>query len=530
MCDRLRRTLGLWLTVCFLLACFAFPPKRAAAQQGERVNRALLVGVDDFVSRPSTYPSSTNNVFAMQEALQAGNEPFETIMIPEAHVTDASGLADLISQIFCCADADDVSYLYISTHGEYNPDQGVEAALLLSDGVTEGRITPAELQAAFDSVAGTKVIILDACYSGAFIGKGMRTQPEHLYFQGDDFKVLTSSGAMEESWYWNASADSDTTNTSESYQQGAFYFTQALSQSLSPRCGFSADANRDGSVTLHELYDALLENHAASTPQVYPQEDDFVVFTYDPQEAKLDVSERSPIGDVTFSDTTLSEADRSLTIEYIATRPVRVAYQIISRRDGKWRFDEGQLLYDDVEQFTAFGDEQGAVTAGRKVRTLSLNLQDGQTSGYMLVQVVSIDNGKLTVHAGRVIAIPPAQGELELAVETAARYEPGGASELAIFIRHAFPCQLSVSIVNQEGDTVYRLCHRKSTRPLQITPEGSTFYWNGRDRDGNLVSAGDYCVRVTGYMGEQTETVTSGTIKLCSQKRGCRLKPSPMNE
>ena len=527
MCDRLRRTLGLWLTVSLLSACFAFPPQQAAAQQGARVNRALLIGVDDFVSRPSTFPSSTNNVFAMQEALQAGNVPFETIMIPETHVTDAPSLAELINQTFCCADADDVSYLYISTHGEYDPDHGVEASLLLSDGVTEGRISPAELQAAFDGVAGTKVIILDACYSGAFIGKGMRTQPEHLYFQGDDFKVLTSSGAMEESWYWNAASDSDAAaDPSASYQQGAYYFTQALSQSLSPRCGFFADANRDGSVTLSELYDALLENHAASTPQVYPQDDDFVVFTYDTREAKLDASERSPIGDVTFSDTTLSEADRRLTIEYIAARPVRVAYQIVSRRDGKWRFDEGQLLYDDVEQYTAFGDEQGAVTAGRKVRTLSLNLQDGQTSGYMLVQVVSIDNGKLTVHAGRVIAIPPAQGELELAVETATQFELGGSRELAIFIRHAFPCQLSVSIVNQAGDTVYRLCHRQSTRPLQITPEGSTFYWNGRDREGNLVNAGQYCVRVTGYIGAQTETVTSDAISFCPRKQGCRLHPS----
>jgi len=518
MGDRLRRMLGLWLTICCLSVGFAFPQAAMASAATTRVNRALLIGVDDFVSRPSTYPSSTNNVFAMQEALQASNVPFETIMIPEAHVTDAQALAGLIAETFAGADADDVSYLYISTHGEYDPDHGVEAALLLSDGATEGSVTPAQLQAAFDGIAGTKVIVLDACYSGAFIGKGMRTQPEQLYFQGDDFKVLTSSGAMEESWYWNAAATetsaSGDLSANEEYQQGAFYFTQALSQSLSPRCGFSADANRDGRVTLSELYHALLENHGASTPQVYPQEDDFVVFTYDPADAKLDATERSPIGDVTFSGTTLSEADQSLTLEYIAVRPVRVAYQIVSRRDCKWRFDEAQLIYDDVEQYTAFGDEQGAVTPGRKVRTLSLNLQDGQNSGYMLVQLVSIDNGRLTVHAGRVIAIPPAQGELALAVETPAEYRIGGSRELAIFVSHAYPCQLSVTIVNQAGETVNRLCHRQSTRPLHITPAGSTFYWDGRDRDGNPVAEGTYTVRVTGYMGSQTETAESGVITL----------------
>ena len=73
---------------------------------------------------------------------------------------------------------------------------------------------------------------------------------------------------------------------------------------------------------------------------------------------------------------------------------------------------------------------------------------------------------------------------------------------------------------------MYRLCHRQSTRPLQITPEGSTFYWNGRDRDGNLVNADQYCVRVTGYMGEQTETVTSDAITLSPLKQGCRLHPT----
>ena len=204
---------------------------------------------------------------------------------------------------------------------------------------------------------------------------------------------------MEESWYWNASADGDAVENST---QGAFYFTQMLTQSLSPRSGSPADANRDGQITLKELYTSLLRNHATSTPQVYPQEDDFVVFTYHPSdETTLDPSIRSPIGDVTFSKSTLSQSDNQLTLEFVANRPVRVAYQIVYRRDDEWRFDEAQLLYDDVERYTAYGDEQGAITPGRKVRTLTLNLQNAGTSGYVLVQVVSIDNGELTVHGNK---------------------------------------------------------------------------------------------------------------------------------
>ena len=512
MIGRSRRLTGFGLTLCCFVTLIVLRTMARAEGDSERVNRALLIGMDDFVSCASTYPASTNNVFAMQEVLQLSSTPFETIMIPDAPILSAQALKALIRETFGNADADDVSYLYLSTHGVYNASTG-EAALLLSDGNTEFRLTPPALEAAFQGIEGTKVLVLDACYSGAFIGKGMRVQPAELCFLGDTFKVLASSGAMEESWYWNTDGSSEL-SAAAGYQQGAFYFTQALSQCLSPRYGYPADINRDGNVTLRELYHVLLENHAASTPQVYPQEDDFIVFSYDPASLATDADDQSPIVDVTFSSSTLSAADPLLMLEYIAQRPVRVAYQIVNRREGRWRFDEARLLYDDGEQFTAYGDERGAVSPGRKVRTLSLNLQSVETGGYVLVQLVSIENGKLTVHAGRVIAVPPTAGELALGVETAGSYFTDDPRELAIFVRHAFPCQLSVAVLNAEGSVVRRLCHRQSTRPLNITPEGSTFYWDGRDKAGQKVAPGSYRISVTGYMGERAFSAESNPVTL----------------
>ncbi len=510
---RCRRGLAWGLAFCVALATLAaLSPAAAAETEGTRKNRALLIGVDDFVSFPSTYPSSTNNVFAMQEALQQSSEPFETIMIPDTPITCATELAALIQATFGNATESDVSYLYISTHGEYDPDNGVEASLLFSDGAAEAYITPAQLQAALDPIAGTKVVLLDACYSGAFIGKGMRTQPETLYFQNPSYKVLASSGAREESWYWSANPTGDGAAT---LVQGAFYFTQMLSQSLNPRYGAQADANRDGDVTLSELYHSLTQNHAASTPQVYPQEDNFVVFSYDlAGMATLDISERSPITDITFSSSAMSREDNHLTLEYTALRPVRVAYQVVYRQDGEWLFNQAQLLYDDVEQYTAYGDEEGAVSPGRKVRTLSLQLPNGDASGYVLVQIVSLEDGKLTVHAGSVIAIIPSEGDLALSVDTAATFIPNGNTELAICVSHAFPCRLSVSILNDVGATVRRLCYRQSTRPLKLLPRGSTFYWNGLDNSGNPAPAGVYTIRVTGYLGQQETTVNSAPVTL----------------
>ena len=150
--------------------------------------------------------------------------------------------------------------------------------------------------------------------------------------------------------------------------------------------------------------------------------------------------------DVTFSGTTLSRTSRQITIEFIAMRPVRVAYQVVYQRDGKWEFDHAQLIYDEAERFTAYGDQPGAISAGRKVRTLTLGELDEGVYGYAMVQLVTIDQGKLTVHAGRVISIPPDAADMTLTASVADTFSPAGGRELSIFIGHEYPCALSVSI------------------------------------------------------------------------------------
>ena len=486
-----------FLCALFALLITALTLCPAQAEPEWQQMRALLIGVDHFVSRPSAYPSSTNNVRAMQQFLQASRDPLESIVVPDGAVTDADRLKELVQNSFGDADEDDISCLYLSTHGVY--EEGQEPVLLLSDGVTENGLTPAQLEDAFEGIRGTKLIILDACNSGAFIGKGMSHPPENLHFLGDEFKVLTSSGALEESWYWSSA---------EGGAQGGFYFTQALVQGLSAATGYPADPNRDGLVTLSELYGYLLNNHAASTPQVYPQQDDSVIFHYDLDAAAED-QERSPIMDVTFSGTTLDLDTRQISIEFIATRPVRVAYQIVYQRDGKWEFDNAQLIYDGAERFTAFGDEPGAISAGRKVRSVNLGRLKDNESGYVLVQLVSIDKGVLTVHAGRVICVPPAQGDMQLMAHVQPEFQLGGGCELPIFIGHDYPCSLSVAIVDENDKVVYRLCHRQASRPLQIMPAGSVFYWNGLLKDGTPAEPGTYRIRAQAHMNDTTVTVLS---------------------
>ena len=503
----LRRGLA-FLLAFFCLAALRPLPTARGEEDSVRRERALLIGVDEFVSQPSAYPSSTNNVYAMQEMFQAAAEPLEKILVPDAPVTSVQQLTELIQRVFGGAEAGDVSYLYISTHGLYDPENGVEPALLLSDGQTENHLTPEELEAAFDGISGTKVLILDACNSGAFIGKGMTEWDEPPCFLGDDFKVITSSGAREESWYWSAGEDAK-----QEERQGAFYFTQALCDALSAACGYPADQNHDGSITLKELYDYLLLNHAASTPQVYPQnDDDFVIFRYDPSEPLPTGLERSPIMDVTFSDLVLDQDSREITIEYIAMRPVRVAYQLVYRREGRWEFENAQLIYDDSERFSAFGDQEGAVSAGWKQRTLRLDELADDAYGYALVQLVSIDRGKLRVHAGRVLCVLPEEEPPAPTVEISGSFAPETGRELAAFVGHTSPCTLSVAILDEEGQVVERLCHRRSTRPMGLA--GTTLYWDGKQRDGSPAPAGTYRVRTQIHWKGQTLSVESETFEL----------------
>ena len=484
--------------ILVLVMLFAFVP--AAAGDGLQQNRALLIGVDLFVSQNSTYPSSANNVQDMYKTLKNSAIPFARVMIPETPATSVQMVREWIAEAFGDADEDDRNYLYISTHGDYDVDGN--AVLLLSDGKTEDHLTAETLEEMFAGIPGMKIIMLDACYSGAFIGKGMRQQPETVCFRSPDFKVLTSSGAMEASWYWNGQQDT---------AQGSFYFTQILTQGLSPRWDYPADQNRDGVITLSELHRYLLQNHGASTPQVYPQEDDTVLFAYDPDTA--DPDDRSAVVDVVFSDTII-RPDETLALTFTALRPVRVAYQIVYRRDGQWRFDEAQLVYDEAERFAAFGDLAGAILPGRKERSIAVMRQDeDHLYGYVLVQVLALEDGRLTMQTGHVIAVSPLQGELALAVETPQRFAAQGA-ELPIFVLHSLPCALSVKIVDDQGKTVKRLSFRTATRPLGIVPEGSCFYWDGRSQNGEFVPAGEYRVVAEGWIGETGFTAQSGVITI----------------
>lgn len=476
----------------------------AASARAEGVNRALLVGCDRFVTQEETTPASATNVTRVAEALSGGAMNLERLITRRNDLSSAAELESLIQAAFGDAAQGDVSYFYISTHGQWSQgmDNG-EMALLLSDGNREEAVTARQLRAMFDRISGIKVLILDACHSGAVIGKGIHG-PFGNVFAGEDYKVLCSSGGAEQSWFWQGEAS-----------VGAGYFSSALAAGLSVQGGYGADENRDGVITLTELKRYLLAYHGASTVRCYPEEDDFAVLRYDAS-AYTGRRRDSIIEGIAFAGDTLSADNPAVNFSFNVVRPAQVAYQIVYQKEGRWDFEHARLIYDNEERFGVHGDTRGYLSPGMKDRTLSLERADGEGYGYVLLQMVAKQENQWFLAASKVLCVPPAKGDPLLEILPEASFCPEQGDELNFVIHHQYPCELTVTMEDMDGKTVRRLCSRASSRPEQLLPRGSFFTWNGRRANGESAPEGQYRIRVKAYIGEDMYEMVSEPVLLLS--------------
>ena len=501
-----KRLCAVWLLLAMLASLLFILP--AAQAQAEKEQRALLVASDFFLTQSHTWPASSNNAKAVETALSQSVQPFALMRTLNGTLNSLEGLRAAVQEAFGEAGPEDVSYFYISTHGVYDPSRSnLEAYLLLSDGVAEARITARELESCFEGIQGIKVILIDACQSGAIIGKGISGGTTQAAFLGPDFKVLTSAGGSEDSWYWS------TSDTAPGQAAGSSYFSGVLCQGISAASGFEADVSQDGEITLAEMYDYLMENHAASTPQVYPQGDDFVFFAYD-RAAYLQTGPTGLLAGIQFEDTLLDAQIPTVTFSFTVTRPVQLAYQLVYYRNNQWQFDTAQLIYDDQELGGDYGDRKGFVSPGRKVRSLSLSELAENTYGYVMVQLITFKTGEPVIHASRVLCVPPAQGDPLLEIKTGHDFAPGVHRELPILVNHQYPCQLTVGVYTETGELVARLAAYQSTRPQQLLPLASAFYWNGKTASGEMAPPGKYYISATAFLGQETYTAQSGLFEL----------------
>ncbi len=469
--------------------------EEAPRQAGEGVFRALLVGCDHFVTQSDTWPAAENSVQILGDALLKDTRNYELIRSCANTVTTVDGLRAAVEEAFGGAAAGDTSLLYIATHGVFSEEgSNADAALILSDGEKEELLHAEALQEMLDAVPGRKVLILDACHAGALIGKGLSGGADRISFAGPDYKVLCSAGGSEVSWYYQDARDASAA--------GASYFAAVLADGMTSG---AADVNADGDVTLPEIYAYLMENFAASTPQMYPQNDgDCILFRYDPE--KTGESGKAVTG-LTLETALLTAGKSRVSFYFTVHRETELYYQVVYYENGGWNFAQAQHFLDSET-------ENGAVTPGRKARSIYINTGQADASGYAMLQLFTREGDKAVFQGVKLLCVQPADGEVKLQAAVDPAFLPSIGQEVCILAQHDVPCAITVSILDAAGRTVRRLAYEEPTRPQQLKPEASSFYWDGRDGAGSMMPAGVYTVQLKARLNGRVFLCESGPIEL----------------
>ena len=479
-----------WL--CALLLMHLSPSPASAGPS----LRALLVGCDTFITKEATYPIAQNNLHNLSQTLLADTRSYRSVNTYYDEISNVPAFERAVQSAFSEAGENDISIVYFSTHGYLAEDQ-TSASLYLSNGMEENLLSADALYRILSHVPGQKIILLDACNSGAFIAKGINAHLTAHPFTGRDFHVLTSSGGSEPSWQWHGESE---------LISGSGYFTDMLCAALSG--GVPSDTNRDGTVTLYEAFSFVSLNIGASTPQCYPENSAVPFFTYSEAAHSAQL-----ISDIVFNDTLLTSGRSTLTFSFTAHAETPLYYQIIYFREGAWDFENPRHFQDD-ETGT------GTITPGRKERSLLLDMPNGDDYGYAMIQFITLQDEQPVFQGARLLSVQPRKTDMEPEITTAAAFDPSIGEEMPLLVTHTVPCAMSVTVRDSAGKTIKRLSYDQPTRPQHLSPPASSFYWDGTDNKGNAAPAGFYYAQVKTTLGEHTITAYSAPFQLIETNGG----------
>ena len=114
----------------------------------------------------------------------------------------------------------------------------------------------------------------------------------------------------------------------------------------------------------------------------------------------------------------------------------------------------------------------------------------------------------------RLIAVQRDTGNPVLRIRCGESFDPAQGEEVAVYVGHRFPCSLTVTVRDAQGQTVRRLAYKTPSRPLGLGSEASLFYWDGRNAAGELAAAGEYVIEASCTVDGQKYLVTSGTVRI----------------
>ena len=226
------------------------------------IRRALVVGMAAY-SDGRTRMGCVNTTQGISDALSQSRFSSSRYLTDMRVDLTREELLNAIDEAFSGAAECDVSLFYINCHGN---SLGGVAWLETSDG---GKITPRELEQALRRVPGQVVVIIDCCFSGAFIGQAAHADEfsrgvisafsqdaantKSNAFSSSRYRVLVSSSFDQNSY--RIASSSPVTESGMST-----VFARALAE------GLGWDLMKDKTVTLKADLD---KNRAISFTELY---------------------------------------------------------------------------------------------------------------------------------------------------------------------------------------------------------------------------------------------------------------------
>jgi len=279
---------------------------------GDVVYRALLVGVGDYIYFPDginkDLSAPSYDVDRMQQTLEHckfGESNIEfagNIYYWKDHYATKSNILGGINAIFSKADSNDISYFYFSGHG--GGSGSIYYICPADTSSIDSIITVDELETALSAIPGTKVVFLDTCHSGGFIGKRRKeiiVSREELESFNDEiiniFSQAQSKGLLTTNQYKVLTAcasDQLSWEVDPLFGNPYGYFTKALCEG----CGYDtynhpypADTNKDTKVSLQEAYIYIKDSLSSLTityegkeykqdVQAWPEDSSFTIVEY----------------------------------------------------------------------------------------------------------------------------------------------------------------------------------------------------------------------------------------------------------
>ena len=256
---------------------------------GTRYRALLIAQTYNNSSAAPTLNGPTNDVAELSQCLSLlKGTAYETAI--ETELT-GNGILSAVQQYFSDAEEQDVSLFYYSGHG-WNSTNAAERGALI--GVDGKLVTALMLRQALDAIPGRKIVIIDACYSGAFVsggeyakrGSGNAEEPPENGAEAflsafiDVFSQQTRSGGNY-SRYFLLTGASEREETYEGRVGGRVMglFTASLINGMGWSVlrhapgDYMADTDQNGTVTLREAYEYTYRKTASQGQhvQVFPK-------------------------------------------------------------------------------------------------------------------------------------------------------------------------------------------------------------------------------------------------------------------